>query len=121
MNTMHSLALVGARNADPSARLVRQDFEEATRAASGGLPGAACRGADPELFFCSSEDAAERQFAERRAKQICAGCPVRDACLAGALERRERFGIWAGLTTQERRRLMSAESKQRAQAKAAGR
>jgi WhiB family redox-sensing transcriptional regulator len=31
-----------------------------------------------------------------RAKQICATCPVIDPCLAGALERREPWGVWGG-------------------------
>ncbi len=31
-----------------------------------------------------------------RAKTICHGCPLRDACLQGALERREPSGVWGG-------------------------
>lgn len=31
-----------------------------------------------------------------RAKQICQLCPVIDACLEGALERREPWGVWGG-------------------------
>jgi len=31
-----------------------------------------------------------------RAKAICAKCPVIDACLEGALERREPWGVWGG-------------------------
>lgn len=30
------------------------------------------------------------------AKRICAGCPLADACLDGALERREPWGVWGG-------------------------
>ncbi|MGO9658099.1 MAG: WhiB family transcriptional regulator [Acidimicrobiales bacterium] len=37
------------------------------------------------------------------AKAICAGCPVRRQCLSAG--RYEEFGIWGGLTAQERRRL----------------
>ena len=32
----------------------------------------------------------------RRAKAICAECPVREACLEGALARREPWGVWGG-------------------------
>ena len=32
----------------------------------------------------------------RRAKAMCAECPVREACLAGALARREPWGVWGG-------------------------
>ncbi len=31
-----------------------------------------------------------------RAKQICTLCPVVEACLDGALERREPWGVWGG-------------------------
>jgi len=30
------------------------------------------------------------------AKTLCAPCPVRDLCLAGALERHEPHGVWGG-------------------------
>ena len=31
-----------------------------------------------------------------RAKAFCVECPVKDACLAGAIERREPWGVWGG-------------------------
>ena len=31
-----------------------------------------------------------------QAKTICAGCPRRELCLEGALERREPWGVWGG-------------------------
>lgn len=30
------------------------------------------------------------------AKAFCRGCPVRDECLAGAIRRREPWGVWGG-------------------------
>ena len=63
-----------------------------------GLSGAACGGADPDLFFPEPGDT----FSERRAKTICAACPVRAACLAGAIDRAEPVGIFGGLTETER-------------------
>ena len=42
------------------------------------LPGAACVGTDPCLFFPDPGDLA----AESEAQAICAGCPVRDECYA---------------------------------------
>jgi WhiB family redox-sensing transcriptional regulator len=65
---------------------------------------AACRGTDPELFFPATDEEAGP------AKQVCGGCPVRLACLAFALEREERYGVWGGLTERERARL-SAEAR----------
>lgn len=49
-----------------------------------------CRVNDPELFFAESPEDVEN------AKALCAGCPVRLACLSGALERREPWGVWGG-------------------------
>ena len=45
---------------------------------------------EPDLFF--SEDPQSL----RLAKALCEHCPVRDACLAGALERGEPWGVWGG-------------------------
>jgi len=61
---------------------------------------AACRGIEPELFYPVSEEEAER------AKEICAVCQVRTACLEHALVSRERDGVWGGATERERRRLV---------------
>jgi WhiB family redox-sensing transcriptional regulator len=65
--------------------------EEEARAAFRAL--AACNdgtGQLTELFF--SEDL----YDIARAKHICSGCPVQEACLQGALERREPWGVWGG-------------------------
>lgn len=65
---------------------------------------AACRGKDPELFFpVGSAGPALAQIAE--AKKICARCLVRTACLASAITTGQEYGIWGGLTEDERRRL----------------
>lgn len=58
---------------------------------------ALCRGCDPNLWFPELGDDGAN------AKAICATCPVADECLAGAIERGERFGIWGGVATKERR------------------
>ena len=49
-----------------------------------------CRSYDPELWFAESpEDVASAQA-------LCGDCALRAACLAGALERREPWGVWGG-------------------------
>jgi WhiB family redox-sensing transcriptional regulator len=58
-----------------------------------------CAQVDPELFF------PEKGGSTRGAKQVCLACPVRAECLAYALARGERFGIWGGASERERRRL----------------
>jgi WhiB family redox-sensing transcriptional regulator len=45
---------------------------------------------DPDLFFAESPADVEA------AKALCRGCPARLACLAGALERGEPWGVWGG-------------------------
>ncbi len=48
-----------------------------------------CRSA-PELFFAEKPEDVER------ARALCGGCPLRAACLDGALQRGEPFGVWGG-------------------------
>ena len=49
-----------------------------------------CLEYDASLWFADSP--ADIEFA----KTMCAGCPVRAACLAGALDREEPWGVWGG-------------------------
>ncbi len=64
---------------------------------------AACRGENPDLFIGpDGELLTERRDRERRAKAVCAGCPVRPECLSYALTRPERHGVWGGLNVAER-------------------
>jgi WhiB family redox-sensing transcriptional regulator len=49
-----------------------------------------CRVQDAELWF------AELPAHVEQAKALCRDCPVRTACLAGALERQEPWGVWGG-------------------------
>ena len=49
-----------------------------------------CWSQDPDLFFAESPTDLEL------AKTLCAGCPARLSCLAGALERQEVYGVWGG-------------------------
>ena len=44
----------------------------------------------------------ERDIRERKAKAICAQCPVRAECLDYALSRPEKYGTWGGLNEDER-------------------
>jgi WhiB family transcriptional regulator, redox-sensing transcriptional regulator len=44
----------------------------------------------PDLFFAESPQDVDQ------AKAMCRGCSVRIACLAGALERSEPWGVWGG-------------------------
>ena len=63
---------------------------------------ALCAQVDPELFF------PDRGGSVREAKSICAVCPVRQECLADALQTRDKFGVRGGLSERERRRIYRA-------------
>jgi WhiB family transcriptional regulator, redox-sensing transcriptional regulator len=64
---------------------------------------AACRGTDVVLFFGpDGERQPEREIRERKAKALCASCPVRNECLDYAISRPEKYGTWGGLNEDER-------------------
>jgi WhiB family redox-sensing transcriptional regulator len=76
----------------------------ALRVTPPALDGAACKGADLDLFFGpDAEFVTVRQQREAEAKAICGGCPARPDCLAYALNAPEDFGVWGGATEDERR------------------
>jgi WhiB family redox-sensing transcriptional regulator len=58
---------------------------------------AACNGTDPEIFFPT------RGADVAAARAICSTCPVFDPCWQAGLY--EKFGIWAGTSERERRRI----------------
>lgn len=60
----------------------------------------ACRGIDPDIFHPFDDEGADA------AKEICAECQVREACLEHALATREADGVWGGATERERRRMI---------------
>jgi WhiB family transcriptional regulator, redox-sensing transcriptional regulator len=88
---------------------------ELPRPAWGWADSAACRGEDLNLFFgLDGERGPERERRERKAKRICAGCPVRPDCLEYAVSRPEKYGTWGNLNEDERaserrRRLRNAD------------
>ena len=66
-----------------------------------------CREADPNLFF---HPEGERGSARRRraeaAKSFCGDCPVLTMCRERSLNAREPFGVWGGLSEDERHTLL---------------
>lgn len=68
---------------------------------------AACLSENPELFFPTS-GTARGLLQVFRAKAVCIGCPVRQRCLDYALDTRQAYGIWGGLSEDERRSLQAA-------------
>jgi WhiB family transcriptional regulator, redox-sensing transcriptional regulator len=81
--------------------------ERAERAAQRGWwRAAACRTADPDIFFPVSAHGPGREDIAR-AKAVCARCPVCRQCLRFALATHQVDGVWGGTTEEERRLLMS--------------
>lgn len=73
---------------------------------------AVCRGVDPELFYALSNDWRGRldEGQAKKAKAVCARCPVRQPCLEAAAAERDMFAIRGGLTPAERQRLALGRS-----------
>ncbi len=65
---------------------------------------ARCAGLGTDFFF--SEDEEDRRYA----KSVCHRCPVEADCLAHALQRGERGGIWGGRTERERLDLLTGRT-----------
>jgi WhiB family redox-sensing transcriptional regulator len=64
---------------------------------------AACRTADPSVFFHpENERGPARSARERAAKSICSTCPVITECREFALRTRETYGVWGGLSESDR-------------------
>ena len=67
---------------------------------------AACKGKDTDRWFALESDPATYE-----AKQVCAGCPVRESCLQFAIDNPEHFGVWGGLTGRERAKLRNRRNR----------
>jgi len=72
------------------------------RDAVGGVD---CEGAPDNFFPEDYLDPLTRRLATDAAKTICKECPVIAECANYALTAREPFGIWGGLTSEDRRQL----------------
>ena len=70
----------------------------------------ACREADPTLFFHpEGERGPARRNRDSAAKAICASCPVMLECREHALAVREPYGVWGGLTEDDREAIYATE------------
>lgn len=68
---------------------------------SGPVP---CRGITPLMYD---------ELGVARAKAVCAGCPVREACLEFALANDERWGVWGGTSERQRRAMRVVRVRER--------
>ena len=65
------------------------------------LPNAACTNVDPEIFYAEDQIHPDTEAVEE-ARLVCASCAEQKSCLVWGLDH-ENYGMWGGLTANERR------------------
>jgi WhiB family transcriptional regulator, redox-sensing transcriptional regulator len=69
-----------------------------------------CRDADPRLFFHpEGERGPARRERDAAARQVCSTCPVLQQCRSHALTVREPYGVWGGLTEDDREAIYAGQ------------
>lgn len=58
-----------------------------------------CRDAHPDALFVG-------KASQTRAARICNGCSVLRQCAAYALDNKEEYGVWGGMTERRRKALL---------------
>ncbi|MEO3936196.1 WhiB family transcriptional regulator [Dermatophilaceae bacterium Soc4.6] len=62
-----------------------------------------CRRVNPEVFFHpEGERGPARRDRDSAAKAVCDSCPVLSMCREHALRVKEPYGVWGGLTQDDR-------------------
>jgi WhiB family redox-sensing transcriptional regulator len=85
-----------------------------SRLGTNWIESAACRAMDPELFFPVGDPTAAALAQLDKAKRVCAGCPVREACLQWALTIGADGGVFGGCSERERRSIQRRARRRRA-------
>ena len=71
----------------------------------------ACRDLPAQMFFHpDGERGPSRRDRESAAKAVCAICPVLVACRTHALTLQEPYGIWGGLSEDDRAAILRKQS-----------
>lgn len=60
---------------------------------------ALCANEPPDALFAKGAE-------QRKIRSMCYSCPVRLECLTDALNTKQDFGVWGGLTERERRAML---------------
>lgn len=74
-----------------------------------------CRNEDPDAWYPAGTSADARATL-RHALSVCFACPVRVSCGQWALETREQWGVWGGMSEGQRRRILRRRGARRAEA-----
>lgn len=73
-----------------------------------------CRDTGSTVFFHpEGERGPARRNRDAAAKAVCATCPVLEQCREHALAVREPYGVWGGLTEDDRDEIYAAERARR--------
>lgn len=73
-----------------------------------------CRTTNPDIFFHpEGERGPAREARERAAKAVCATCPVLAQCAAHALAVREPYGVWGGMSEDDRETIYQQQRRRR--------
>ena len=70
-----------------------------------------CKGVKTDLFYPDRH----QESTSLVAKEVCAGCVVREECLNFALRNGERHGIWGGMSERQRKKLRRTDPSRRGQ------
>ncbi|WP_109472808.1 WhiB family transcriptional regulator [Ornithinimicrobium cavernae] len=71
-----------------------------------------CRTRSPELFFHpDGERGSVKRAREARAIALCQACPVISECREHALTVPEPYGVWGGLTEEERAEILALQDR----------
>lgn len=74
-----------------------------------------CRETGSEIFFHpEGERGPSRRNRDAAAKVVCGACPVMTQCRKHALQVREPYGVWGGLTEDERETIYREEKARKA-------
>ncbi len=71
---------------------------------------AKCVGTDVEVFYLPyGSRMADKRKRVAEAKKVCFSCSVREQCLQYSLENKEVYGVWGGVSEDERRVILNRQ------------
>ena len=91
-----------AENTDHQIERLRSEYGDVL---SGLSVEGECRGVDTNMFYLDTPIAIEI------ARQVCGQCAVRSACLDFAINTREEYGVWGGVSAPERKNIRRREQR----------
>ncbi|MGP6174252.1 WhiB family transcriptional regulator [Corynebacterium sp. A21] len=94
-----SLHRVSQSTAPLPKKSAQSDGQNISHSREDWITKAKCRQGDPDALFV-------RGAQQRKAAALCRHCPALDQCRAIALDNREEFGVWGGMTERQRRALL---------------